>query len=55
LGCRLGRFGARGVGVNEIITNCYSDVHQMTNDPERQDLDARDLVDNQIKQSWLKY
>ena len=55
LGCRLGRFGARGIGVDEIITNCYSDTNQMTNDPERHNLDARDLINNKIQQKWLKY
>jgi hypothetical protein len=55
LGCRLARLGARGIGVDEIITNCYSDQNQMTNDPERHNLDARDLINNKIQQKWLKY
>lgn len=55
LGCRLGRFGATGIAVDEIITNCYSVDLQMTNDPKRQGFDARDYALNVIKQKWLKY
>lgn len=53
LGCRLGRLGAKGAGVNVIITNCYTNNQQMSFQEDRQELEATNFKDTPIRQKWL--
>lgn len=54
LGCRLGRLPARGVAVNEVLTDCYSYNDQMSYAEDRASIDPMELTKTEVKQKWLR-
>jgi len=52
---RMGKIRAKGIAIDKSITIVHTHDGQLTWDPNRQGIDAREIVEKlKVKQSWLK-